>query len=259
MSIENKSKNSEKNKNIHAGHRKRLRQELFNIDFTTASEVRVLESLLFATNEQKDVNPLAHALLDKFGSIVGVLEASPSELMKVNGVGEATVYHLSSFLKVFKLYNLKRIQDRVRVNTSSEIIKHFSPLIIHERVEKCVVLIIDDNYEVKSKKIIELSNSASKIEVDFNECFSLFASSGNCKFIALLHNHPSGSAFPSLNDNYLTETFYARFKVLGKTLLDHVIVSSNGSFSYKDMGLIDSFEKNYLTGKSIFTFPDTNK
>lgn len=254
MQIENKSKTNEKVKNIHAGHRKRVRQELFNIDFTTASEVRVLESLLFATHEQKDVNPLAHALLDRFGSIVGVLEASPSELLKVDGVGEATVYHLSSYLKVFKLYNLKRVEGHIKVNTSSEMIKHFAPLIQNERVEKCIVLIMDDNFEVKRKRIFELSNSASKIELDFNECYSGFTGFQHCKYIALLHNHPSGTAFPSFNDNRLTEAFFGRFKVLNKILLDHIIVTTNSSFSYKDMGLLDEFENKYKKGTLNYRF-----
>lgn len=258
MLIENKSEKNEKVKNIHAGHRKRVRQELFNIDFSTASEVRVLESLLFATHEQKDVNPLAHALLDKFGSIVGVLEASPSELMKVNGVGEATVYHLSSYLKVFKLYNLKRVKDNIKVTTSSEMIRHFAPLIRNERVEKCVILILDDNYEVKRKKIIELSSSTSKIEVSFNECFSMFSGIDYCKFIAILHNHPSGTAYPSFNDNSLTEVFCGRFGILGKVLLDHIIVSPNDTFSYRDMGLLDIYEKKFAKNNPNIVFPDKN-
>lgn len=248
MQMENKSETNETIKNIHAGHRKRVRQELFNIDFVTANEVRVLESLLFATHEQKDVNPLSHALLDKFGSIVGVLEASPSELMKVKGVGEATVYHLTSYLKVFKLYNLKRTDGRIKVNTSAEMVKHFAPLIQNERVEKCIVLVLDDNFEVKRKRIFELSNSASMVEVDFNQCYAEISAANNCKYIAILHNHPSGTAYPSFNDNKLTETFFGRFKVLGKVLLDHVIVAQNSTFSYKDMGLIDDYEKRYKLG-----------
>lgn len=256
MRTEDIAEKNEKVKNIHAGHRKRVRQELFNVDFTTASEVRVLESLLFATHEQKDVNPLAHALLDKFGSLVGVLEASPNELSKVKGVGEATVYHLTSYLKIFKLYNLKRIQDRVKVNNSNEIVKHFASLIRNERVEKSIVLIIDDNYEVKRKQVLELSNTASKIEIDFNQCYNLFAGNEHCKYIVLLHNHPSGTVYPSFNDNNLTEAFYGRFRVLGKILLDHIIVSQNESFSYKDMGLIADYERKYQNGALKFTFFD---
>ena len=256
MQTENIAERNDKQKNIHAGHRKRVRQELLNIDFTTASEVRVLESLLFATNEQKDVNPLAHDLLDKFGSLVNVLEASSSELTKIKGIGEATAYHLTTYLKIFKLYNLKRIQDKVKVNNSSEIVKYFAPLIRNEKVEKSIVLVIDDNYEVRRKKIVELSNSANKIEMDFNECYSLFAGNEHCKYIAMLHNHPSGTACPSFNDNILTEAFYGRFKVLGKTLLDHIIVSHNECFSYKDMGLISNFENKYKTGTLNFSFHD---
>ena len=76
---------------IHEGHRERMKQEFLQGGLAHVSEPRVLELLLFYSRLQGDVNPLAHRLLDTFGSLAGVLDAAPEELRKVPGVGENTV------------------------------------------------------------------------------------------------------------------------------------------------------------------------
>ena len=80
----------EKNKSIHAGHRERLRNRLRGEGLTSFSEHEVLELLLTYAIPRQDVNPLAHELIDHFGSLSAVLEADTRELMKVKGVGENT-------------------------------------------------------------------------------------------------------------------------------------------------------------------------
>ena len=62
---------------IHEGHRDRMKQEFLQGGLAHVSEPRVLELLLFYSRRQGDVNPLAHQLLDTFGSLAGVLDASP--------------------------------------------------------------------------------------------------------------------------------------------------------------------------------------
>ena len=71
----------------HSGHRARLRRE-----FLTRPESfpdhKVLELLLFYVQPRKDTNPLAHELMERFGSLQGVLDAPPEALEQVKGVGE---------------------------------------------------------------------------------------------------------------------------------------------------------------------------
>lgn len=75
---------------IHAGHRTRMRSRFFETGLDGFQPHEILEMLLFCVIPKRDVNPLAHALLDEFGSVDAVLSASPEELARVSGVGRQT-------------------------------------------------------------------------------------------------------------------------------------------------------------------------
>ena len=72
----------------HDGHRQRLKTE-FLARPDSFPDHKLLELLFFYANPRSDTNPLAHELIDRFGSLAGVLDAPPEELCKVKGMGEA--------------------------------------------------------------------------------------------------------------------------------------------------------------------------
>ena len=72
----------------HEGHRQRLRRRFLLEGLDNFDEVQVLELLLFYAIPRRDTNPIAHALLEQFGSLSGVLEAPVSALAQVPGMGE---------------------------------------------------------------------------------------------------------------------------------------------------------------------------
>ena len=78
-------------KNIHSGHRQRLKNRFLADGLRSFNEINTLELLLFYAVPRKDTNPIAHRLLDRFGSLSAVLEAEPALLTEVDGVSE----HLS--------------------------------------------------------------------------------------------------------------------------------------------------------------------
>ena len=79
----------------HKGHRERLKTRFLNSGLDSFTDVQALELLLFYAIPMKDTNPIAHALLNRFGSLSQVLEASPEELMKVPGIGENAAVFLT--------------------------------------------------------------------------------------------------------------------------------------------------------------------
>ena len=83
----------------HGGHRDRLRERFIRDGLDGFEEHNILEMLLFYPIPQKDTNELAHALLDRFGSLESVFNATPEELMQIDGVGEHTARFLSMFSK----------------------------------------------------------------------------------------------------------------------------------------------------------------
>ena len=82
-------------KTVHAGHRARMKERFMKEGLSGFSEHEVLELLLMFAIPQRDVNPLAHRLIERFGSLSAVLETAPSELKRVDGVGENAAVLLS--------------------------------------------------------------------------------------------------------------------------------------------------------------------
>ena len=91
--------------NVHAGHRARLRERFLREGLDGFSEHEVLELLLIYAIPQRDVNPLAHALIARFGSLAGVLEADAAELRQVSGVGENAAVLLSLMPALLGIYS----------------------------------------------------------------------------------------------------------------------------------------------------------
>ena len=73
---------------VHEGHRARKKEQFRAHGLDAFADHEALELMLFYAIPQRNVNPLAHALLERFGSFHGVLEASEEELCRVEGVGE---------------------------------------------------------------------------------------------------------------------------------------------------------------------------
>ena len=91
-------------KTVHAGHRARMRERFIKEGLSGFSEHEVLEFLLMFAIPQRDVNPLAHRLIDRFGSLSAVLESSPAELTRVDGVGENAAALLSLMPQLMGYY-----------------------------------------------------------------------------------------------------------------------------------------------------------
>lgn len=92
----------------HKGHRQRLRTRFLANSLAGFAPHEVLELLLSYCIPQSNVNPLAHRLIDRFGSLTGVLDASPEELKTVSGIGPAS----AEYLKLLPVFMDQYILDK---------------------------------------------------------------------------------------------------------------------------------------------------
>ena len=106
-------------KNVHAGHRQRLRERFDTVGSSGFEEHTILELLLFYAIPQKDTNPLAHDLIQRFGSLEGVLNASKEELMQVSGVGENTATLLRLVEGIWEVCARSKTKEKVVLDSSS--------------------------------------------------------------------------------------------------------------------------------------------
>lgn len=212
---------AEKQKQVHAGHRKRVKDEFRARGLEGWPDHRVLELLLFYAIPQGDVNGLAHDLIDRFGSLAGVLDASEDELRKVKGVGEHAALLLRLITAVGVRYREQRSDLGELVQTPREAAALLEPYFFGARQEMVYILCLDGKGKALGiRKVSEGSIYASDINIRriTEEAMGLRAAG-----IYLAHNHITNLAFPSAADWQATDTIRAALAPVGLTLIDHLV------------------------------------
>jgi len=222
------------NTSVHKGHRERLKQRFLEEGLDNFTDIQVLELLLFYAIPQKDTNPIAHALLDRFGSLSQVLEASVKELKKVPGISDHSATLLSLVTQLARYYQVDCAQ-RVECLTSLDACgAYLVPYFFGRSVETVFLLCLDAKCKVLCcKEVGEGSVNSANISV---RKIVETALSANATTVILAHNHPSGVALPSPEDVQTTERIAAALKAVEVHLADHIVVADGDYVSMVQSG-----------------------
>ena len=217
----------------HDGHRQRMKTE-FLARPDSFPDHKLLELLLFYANPRSDTNPLAHELIDRFGSLAGVLDAAPEELCKVSGMGE----HGAVLLKAAKELAGRYLTARTRVDdiarNSRDYYALLRPYFFGARNEQLCLLCLDGKGKVLGiRKLGEGNVNAVSITT---RLIAEAALSLNAAAVVLAHNHVSGIAFPSEDDIATTESLAPFLARMGVELVDHLIFVDDDMVSLRDSG-----------------------
>lgn len=222
------------NDSVHKGHRERLKTRFLEEGLDNFTEVQALELLLFYAIPQGDTNPLAHALLNRFGSLARVLEADVEDLKKVKGIREhsATLLHLVTQLGRYYQVNCAQ---RVEILDSLEACgAYLMPYFFGRTRETVFLLCLDAKCKVLCcREVGEGSVNAASISVR-NVVETALAA--NATTVVLAHNHPSGVAVPSEEDVQTTRRIAAALRAVEVHLADHVVVAEGDYISLAQSG-----------------------
>ena len=228
---------------VHDGHRKRLKRQ-FLIHGEDFHDHQLLELLLCYAIPQGDVNGLAHALLDQFGSLAGVFDALPPSLTRVDGVGEHTAVLLKLIPKLAGRYSTIRSSPGDILASSRAARDYLLPYFqTGPRNEMVYLVCMDAKYKVLGcHKLGEGTVNAADITP--RRVVEL-ALAHNASAVLLAHNHVSGLALPSNADLLTTETLARVLREVGVELADHLIFTEDDMVSLKDSGLLNGYPNPY--------------
>lgn len=226
---------------IHEGHRERLKERFRKYGLENFDDHNVLELLLVYAIPRKDVNPIAHALLDKFGSLETVFEASVEELCAVPGVGEGAATIIRLIPQVSRRYMIAKGAAHDVIRNSTDAGAYLVPRYMYERDEVVYMLCLDavgqvsccrelsrgvvDSAEISIRKIVETALN--------------YKASG----VILAHNHVSGLAIPSAEDEITTRKVAKALELVGVELSDHIVVAGEDYISMADSGILMRINK----------------
>lgn len=207
------------------GHRQRLKDRFLHDGLDNFNEINALELLLFYAVPRVDTNPLAHRLLDRFGSFANVLEADYNALLDVEGVSEHTATYIKLLQSSARYFQMNRITDTKELKTQKDIGQYLCQLYFG-LLKETVYMILLDNKDciISVEKVHEGSvNSAS---VDIRRMAEI-ALTKRASSVVLAHNHPSGHAIPSADDRYITRCFKTAMSSLGIYFIDHFVIAED--------------------------------
>ena len=219
---------------IHAGHRQRLKERFLQEGLDHFSQVNALELLLFYCVPRRDTNPLAHKLLEHFGKLHNVLEASYEELMKVEGVNENIATYLTLLHATGRYYVKNRNQENVILTTIDQCGDYLMPHFHGLQNETVFLLCLDAKCKVLAcKKVGEGSVNSASISI---RKIVETALGSNAVSVVLAHNHPSGLAIPSVEDIQTTRRIAAALQSVEVQLADHIVVADGDYVSMVQSG-----------------------
>lgn len=214
--------NSENN---HKDHRRRLKERYHREGLDNFEDHNVLELLLFFGIPYKDTNNLAHELLNRFGSLSGVLEASREELMSVNGIGEnaATLFNLIPALS--RKYLEDKVDEKAPMNSCSAVGNYLIAKYRFRQDELFSMICLDQSCRLRSWEIIS-SGTINVTAVNSRKVIEA-AMKTSANAVILAHNHPNGLAIPSGDDIKSTIALVEALNIIDVRVLDHIIISGD--------------------------------
>ncbi len=209
--------------NPHKDHRSRVKARFMSEGLKSFAEHNVLELLLFYAIPQKDTNELAHALLDRFGNIAGVLDADPVALMEVDGIGEHAVTLLKLIPQLAGRYYAESEVPENSAETADTLGKMYVAKFLGETNEVVYLTMLDNSMRIiDTVKVFSGTVSSAHItpRMIIEPCMVRKAA-----IAVIAHNHPSGVAIPSLEDIQTTGNLEISLKNVGVPLLEHYIIA----------------------------------
>ena len=218
----------------HQGHRQRLRQRFLKEGLDNFTDIQVLELMLFFSIPRQDTNPIAHALLDHFGSLSRVLEAPVEELKRVEGIGEQSALLLKLFHESARYYQVDKTLREKILPTISACGEYLVPFFFGRQVETVYLLCLDAKCKVLCcQQVGEGSVNSAGISV---RRIAEIALNAKATTAVLAHNHPSGIALPSAEDVQTTQRVAAALRAVEVILADHIIVADGDYVSMIQSG-----------------------
>jgi DNA repair protein RadC len=219
-----------------AGHRKRLRDRFLQSGLEGFHDYEVIELLLTIGTPRKDCKQAAKALMARFKTLPGVLDAAPADLCQVAGVGPVNLFGLKLVPAVSRRYLKQQLKSRSPLTHSQALFDYLNQTIRDKKRECFIAVYLDAKNRVIADDIL-FSGTVTASAVYPREVVKA-ALAHSAAAVIFAHNHPSGDPAPSPEDMAITRKLIQACGLVGVTVHEHLIIGAEGYFSFADQGHI---------------------
>ncbi len=221
---------------IHDGHREKMRRRFLHGGLDAFADHEALELLLYYAIPRKDTNAIAHALMERYGSLSAVFSAPVEDLQRVEGVGESAAILLRLAPQLYRKARLSDAEQETVLTSVERVGAYLLERFAGEKNEIVYQLCLDRKGKLLAcKKLGE--GSVASAELDIRRMVENALLTG-ASTVILSHNHPSGVALPSQEDYIATSRAREALAMVGVALSDHVVVADGDFVSMAESGYL---------------------
>lgn len=215
----------------------RPREKLLVKGKNSLSDSELIAILIGSGNKEESAVALSKRILASVDHQINALgKLSVKQLMNFKGIGEAKAISIVAGLELGKRRKEENIPMIPKIGSSVDVFRIMNPIIGDLEHEEFWVLFLNNSNKVLQKKQISVGGKTGTL-VDPRIVFRS-ALEFNATAIILTHNHPSGTLVPSESDKVLTQKLKQAGLSLDIKLLDHLIITEKGYFSFADQAIL---------------------
>ena len=222
----------------YTGHRSRLRERFLKSGFGGFADHEVVELLLTMAITRSDVKPQAKMLLERFGSLRGILDAPVSELKSIKGVGEISAILIKVIRESATLYLMEASKEAEDLRDPQRLSDFWRMRIGHLKNEVFAVAYLDSAHRLIRNGVETLQEGTIDRAAVYPRRVVEAALKHQAAALVLAHNHPNGDVQPSEQDKIITRAVTLAAGTISIRVVDHLIVSTSEAFSFRKAGLL---------------------
>ena len=215
----------------------RPREKLLSKGASALSQGELLAIILGSGSRTRSAVGLANHLLETYDhNLLELAKADYEDLITIEGIGPAKALSILACLEIVKRKINAQTIPYKQIRSSEDAFYVFEPLLQDLKHEEFWVIYLNRNNRVIKSENLSKGGVAGTVvdqKIIFKRAIQLLASS-----VILAHNHPSGNLLPSSEDKAITNKIVKGANILGLKVLDHLIISAEGYFSFSDEGLL---------------------
>ncbi len=229
---------SEKTKNVHKGHRDRVRNRFLQKGIGAFDDHEILEFLLFYVHRVKDTNTIGHELIDRFKTLDGVFSASYEELCKVNGIDKAGASLITFVGQLRNRISLSSTKQKLRLSTNKDAGEYCMGFFEHLSNERVILVSLNSLRDVLAVDIIS-EGGPNSAHVDVRKIVET-AMMRKASGVIIAHNHPGDSTHPSSADVAVTDRVIRVLEGIDIAVIDHIICNETSYTSMSERGILET-------------------
>lgn len=201
------------------------------------SDSELLAIIMGSGNREESAVELARKVLASVeNNWFRLSQLSVQELMRFKGIGEAKAISIATALEIGNRKSQQSVLERQQISASKDVFDILNPHLADLPTEEFWVIYLNHQNKILYKTCLfrgGISSSVVDVRVIFKTALEYFSTQ-----IIVAHNHPAGSLKPSRQDIEITKKIKDAGQLLNIELLDHLIITQNNYYSFKDEGLL---------------------